>query len=361
MKKTLYLHIGHYKTGTSALQWFLANNARYLARHGIEYLPGHEHSKHSRLAFALMRAAGVETLMHGYADPTPPEQIWEAMIGQVRASAQPRVVLSSEEFIRLGAFGPATEHLAQIVAPTLADDDIDIRIIAYLRSPGDHLRSWYNQLIKLGVSTPDFATAVSRRMDVIHYDYAAALKPWREIFGADAVTVRPYVRGGDKDDALLADFMGVLGVDWNGGAGAVLSDFDNNPRLPPEQMHLMRVTQSADQAPEAINWLMARAEAYFESDAGVMNSDAEGALARVGEQIAHSLDALADVLPAETLEAFRRDRADTGLMSRSEARAWQLAGFLLSELHVQRLRTRQRQVQIEERLAAIEASLAAPE
>lgn len=37
MRKILYLHIGHYKTGTSALQAFLTDNQRKLMRRGLDY------------------------------------------------------------------------------------------------------------------------------------------------------------------------------------------------------------------------------------------------------------------------------------------------------------------------------------
>ena len=61
MPKTLFLHIGHYKTGTTALQIFLERNAKLLAASGFEYPNFWTHnSKHSAFAFSILRAAGVE-------------------------------------------------------------------------------------------------------------------------------------------------------------------------------------------------------------------------------------------------------------------------------------------------------------
>ncbi|RIZ55040.1 hypothetical protein AK966_06755 [Vibrio sp. PID23_8] len=35
--KTIYLHIGAPKTGTSAIQYHLENESKYLLKHGFEY------------------------------------------------------------------------------------------------------------------------------------------------------------------------------------------------------------------------------------------------------------------------------------------------------------------------------------
>ena len=104
MRKTIYLHIGHYKTGTTALQVFLARNRAKLLRRGLGYPEKIcNHAKHSKLAFSLYHATGVDTLMHGYRDATPPEEIWAQIFAAARASKAPKLLVSSEEFMRLGA------------------------------------------------------------------------------------------------------------------------------------------------------------------------------------------------------------------------------------------------------------------
>ena len=112
MAKTLHLHIGHFKTGTTALQVFLARNPRLLARHGLEYAELFRHNaKHSGLAFAIYRSAGVTTLMHGYDSPDAPEERWRALFDAVRKSQRDGVIVSSEEFMRRGAIPLACEIL----------------------------------------------------------------------------------------------------------------------------------------------------------------------------------------------------------------------------------------------------------
>ena len=91
MKKTLFLHIGHFKTGTTALQVFLSNNQAFLARNDLFYAETRRHlSKHSDFAFSLLHATGVKTLMHGYDKPEEPEDLWQTLFDEVRRSRQSR-------------------------------------------------------------------------------------------------------------------------------------------------------------------------------------------------------------------------------------------------------------------------------
>ena len=80
MNKKLYIHIGHYKTGTTALQILLDYNEAHLVAHGFEYSPRvRHHSKHSQLAFAVFQEAGITSLMHGYDDPATSTALWSAI------------------------------------------------------------------------------------------------------------------------------------------------------------------------------------------------------------------------------------------------------------------------------------------
>jgi hypothetical protein len=260
MKKTLYIHIGHYKTGTTALQIFFGRNTEFLATHDIEYPRVHYHNaKHSAYAFAILRDAGVTKLMHGYNHPMPPDVMWTELFEHVRASPMSAVLISSEEFIRVGEFDQACEKLAEIAA--LAPD-LDIRIIAYLRAPAPHLRSWYNQLVKMGFHVPDFATAIQTEIETIHSDYARALTPWCEAFGAENVNIRQYRSDPDNPNFLLQDFMSVLGVTLDGDAPSL--GRDPNPRLDDRVIDLVRLMQNMEFPPGSIDTIRQQALKYLE-------------------------------------------------------------------------------------------------
>ena len=262
MKKTLYIHIGHYKTGTTALQVFLDENSGLLANSGFEYPSFNFHnSKHSAYAFAILRDVDVDHLMHGYDDPKPSIVMWEELFHHVRNSPFPNTLISSEEFIRIGEFPEAVIKLAEIAH--LATD-IDIRIVVYLQEPDAHLRSWYNQLVKMGVRVPDITAALQNEIEAIHSDYGRALAPWSDVFGAEALLVRRYRKNSDAPEALLYDFMSVLGVDVD--TITLPPQQDLNPHMDARVVELVRLLQNSglDQARvgaiqmQALNYLEAQ-------------------------------------------------------------------------------------------------------
>lgn len=206
----LALHIGHFKTGTTALQTFLNYNRPRLAEARLAYCTASlDHSKHSELALSCLNAVGVTHLLHGSQSPTPPADLWAPVFDEARATPDGHtLIVSSEEFMRLGNYPEAFAYFAEIVGN---HDDVDLSVIAYLRPPQTHLRSWYNQLIKMGEQVGSFETAVRLKMETIHWDYEAALAPWIGLVGAERVHLRSYLPELRKDGALVRDFFGIFG------------------------------------------------------------------------------------------------------------------------------------------------------
>ena len=224
----LILHIGHFKTGTTALQICFASNAAKLEEQGVFYSPIPMHlSKHSALAFCLLHDAGVTELMHGYKPLQSTPEIWGNLFDTVRLlDSGQSLLVSSEELIRVGGYPQAAEGLRTVIAD---NPDIPVRVIAYLRAPNSHLHSWHNQLVKMGVSTGNFDTTVRTGMERVHWDAASALRPWVEVFGAENVILRQFHDTLRDGDALLVDFMTALGFDAL--TNPTLPKQDPNPRL----------------------------------------------------------------------------------------------------------------------------------
>ncbi|WP_425102308.1 sulfotransferase family protein [Tropicibacter sp. S64] len=355
--KTLYVHVGHYKTGTTALQAFLSHNAKKLRRHGLDYtdLFCHLH-KHSKYAFSLYRGAGVTTLMHGYNDPTRGETIWAKLFEAVQASPADRVLISSEEFMRLGAHPAAAARLKAIVGQAPAG--IDFRIIAYLRSPGAHLRSWYNQMVKMSAATSDYNTAVCQVMEPVHYDYGLALKPWIEIFGPEAVIVRPYDEAFRHNGGLFRDFLSLFGFDYDnppGVRGWAVPEQDLNPRMDDRLLELARALHLAGVPADLGHWITHRAETVLKQQDAEARAGAKG-FDTVAAEVQQGLASLR-ALPGcgVDLDAFHTDlprpeapwRADLGLV----------LATLLREQNLLRERMQARTDELRSRIAALEARM----
>ena len=216
----IIVHIGHYKTGTTALQQRFSDNRSFLAEHGIVYpelatlvdAAGLVLPSHSPFVFAMFEQRGFNNPAWYRdvlaADDDPPtlasmQQTLRAVVDQAVVDDHD-VVLSSEEFMRFGA-GGRHDGLVGEFGDLLGD--VSVEIFCHLRRPDLYLRSWYNQMIKLGALRPNMSEHMPNYFHQVHVDYPMALRPWVEQFGRDHVTVRRYEdRVGDVSDDLLRAF-----------------------------------------------------------------------------------------------------------------------------------------------------------
>lgn len=235
--RSLILHIGHFKTGTTALQVFLASNREALAAQGLHYAEtAVHHAKHSMLAFPILHEAGARELLFGFDGAVTSAEGWDLLLDEARSLPDGgSLLVSSEEFIRFGAY----PQCAQILRERLAGaGDLQVRVIAYLRAPQAHLQSYYNQLVKMDIPVAGFDATVRGRLEPIHWDYAQALAPWIEVFGSEAVLLRQFDDRLRAGDAIYRDFLGALGFDMP--QDAVFPAQDPNTRLDPALLPLRR-------------------------------------------------------------------------------------------------------------------------
>jgi hypothetical protein len=351
-RNTLYIHIGHYKTGTTALQAFLNKNANRLAQSGVQYAPyNYFRNKHSAYAFSILRDAGVTKLMHGYKNPTPAAELWQDLFSRVRASRHPTTLISSEEFIRIGEYPPASQKLLEIAR---ARPDIDVKIIAYLRNPQAHLKSWHNQLVKMGISIPEYDRAILGGVEDIHINYARALAPWAEAFGPQNLIVRQYFGTSKGSNYIFEDFMSVISP--HPPEDLAYPHKDPNPPMDTRMAELMRLMQNLGLPQKTMERLRTRSKQYFAQQDQIATNARQQiedvqAEARAGinwlatlPEADLDLDDFADNLP----EPFSGDTVQTNL----------LLGFILSELIALRQRLNNHQIKdMETRLKKLEQKL----
>jgi hypothetical protein len=353
MSKTLFLHIGHYKTGTTALQVFFSQSGAILARNGIDYPNVWMHNaKHSAFAFSILKAAGVGKLMYDYADPVTPQQMWGDLYRHITEEGRRTTLISSEEFMRIGQFPRARDILHDVLSHR--PDDLDVKVIAYLRDPASHLQSWYNQLIKMNFPVSDLNMAVNGDIEDIHYDYRRALQTWQDAVGAENMIIRPYVHDRANPAALHQDFMAAMGVDLP--ADMVTAEHDPNPRMDDRAVELVRLMQNLDLPRPTINAIRSQALAFLEQQDALKPARDEG-ISQARERARQSLEWLArqpgSSVPAE---AFARQLPE--LRPQAEVDHLLLMGFIFSEFIQLRQRVNKMNIpELETRIAALEARL----
>ncbi|WP_136444172.1 hypothetical protein [Pacificoceanicola onchidii] len=186
--KTLFLHIGRGKTGTTAQQKALAAHRETLLAQGIDYI----------LAGDEGRGGGHQDFAKSFIDERPgymvppanPEALRAETARQIVESPAQAVLLSSENFplVNKAALKAWIEALGVIAS---------VRVILFARSQDELAESEYNQMVKVGAET---GSAMAYAETLEGADFFAEAEAWAAHFGRDAMIARLY--DGKAQDAL---------------------------------------------------------------------------------------------------------------------------------------------------------------
>ncbi len=134
----LYLHIGHGKTGSSALQSFLALNSKLLENFGIEY-PAHN-------SFEDAKKGNISSGNIPLVDDA-----WDSYIDKkVKTCNVENILFSNESLIhKIISHPKKIENL---------NKKYNLELIMYVRNPLDHIFSAYGQQVKRGGLSEDMSS-----------------------------------------------------------------------------------------------------------------------------------------------------------------------------------------------------------
>ncbi len=212
MKRTIFLHIGLEKTGSTTLQAMGAANRDLLRTKGILYPSSAGSPNHTRLALYASSGATLQDVRQ-IAGLGPDRAFAEfqqdfpdLLRQEIEESGCARVWLSNEHLSSRVRTPSELWRLAHLLK-TLATD---IRIIVYIRHQPDLLVSQYSTKIRSGnvgdVSLP-------RSEKDYYFNFARLLQRWSSVWGKAALEVRIFDRGLLKDGDIVKDFFGAIGVE----------------------------------------------------------------------------------------------------------------------------------------------------
>lgn len=194
--KTIYLHIGTHKTGTTTLQHFLSRASPALKEQGILYP---ESGRASRLPYAHYKLAWAVREMRGVTST----DAWNEVISEIEDWNGEGVVLSSEDF------WPCTPEEIQEITRFLADQRVEV--ILYVRNPVDYILSCYKQhLLSAGHKSLEAYMAES----VDRADYLSAATSWKNAPGVDTIHIRSFEKVKGADFGLERDFIDCLNLEF---------------------------------------------------------------------------------------------------------------------------------------------------
>jgi hypothetical protein len=204
-----WLHIGTEKTGTTAIQRYLALNRHALLAQGHLYpdTPPGTNTHIALTAYALddhKADSGRESLGLGSVEQLAAfrREFPSALECEIAKSGASTIILSNEHLsarLRTATEMRRIKYLCDRIAT-------GSKVIVYLRNQVDYLVSGYSQYVIDG-GTAEFA------FDGKHSaNYATILDRWASVFGRENITVRRFEREEFHDD-LLGDFVGTMGID----------------------------------------------------------------------------------------------------------------------------------------------------
>lgn len=260
-KKSLFIHIGTNKTGTSAIQHFLNKERKALAGHGLCYpstgCAGDAH-------YQISRILGFD---HG--QQPAPEDERKAMLARFKSELETsrceKCVISSENFVL-----PKKVELVREFF-----DDFACKIIVYFRRHDHWWFSAYSQAVKMVVQPPwqrgfQGFLKFNRKQNPQFGNYRALLDRWDKTFGRENIIVRPYEREQNQPD-IIADFLSSIGfADLNShfSEGDVCQI---NKSLDPRSIFLLETFQrmqiDADTRQSLIDYVIGRANPVIDQPA----------------------------------------------------------------------------------------------
>ncbi|MBY5935551.1 hypothetical protein KUV51_21260 [Tateyamaria omphalii] len=189
--KTLYLHIGLQKTGTSTVQMHFMHPKGPFQAAGIDCLPQAiaPNQAHHNAAWDVGKHKRFRPDLPGFSD----------LVDAARASTSDRIFVSSEDFSLISA--------AQVREVAAGLSDFDVRPILCLRNQLTWSESIFAQACKRGYVKP-FGTFVKTLSKNGRTNFEGIYSAWADVFGHDKMHVLIYEDHADISDAFAA-LMGV--------------------------------------------------------------------------------------------------------------------------------------------------------
>lgn len=223
-RKKVFLHIGMPKTGTTTIQFFLAQNAQALGRSGCLYpSTGQQYQAHHPIAALLLdRRPGLEWV--DSLVPTRDPSLLERLEKEIQQGACDTVIMSTELF----SFMRDTKKVVELLS------DYDVQILFFIRRQDYWLESLCRQEMKTGTYyDADPKQFIESR--IWESDYLEYIERWGEHLGDERIRVVLLDRRLGSAP-IQQRFLSACDIAWS---NAYSMNKDENTKLTQECLHFL--------------------------------------------------------------------------------------------------------------------------
>lgn len=216
----LYLHIGTSKTGTTAIQQFMARNPEFLASQGCAYPIFEEKYNQTE----KVRNA------HFLATRNYSNEITEKNLDIIAELARKydKIVISDESIYVAVMIG----SLWKLLKKQLDERGIELKVVVYFRRQDEYLYSYYAQKIKgFKFIRCTYRDYLARKLDFLSQnDYFKAVSFIEEQLGEGSVIPRVFEKDAFEDGkgTVVSDFLCAIGLDPHAPGAPPMGDMFNN-------------------------------------------------------------------------------------------------------------------------------------
>lgn len=244
-KKTIYLHVGTHKTGTTTIQHFLFYNYEALKKQGFDYLiENSTWEAHHALGWSFQ---GIKAPIQYYC-PWHEKGVINHLENEIKKSCSDTFIISSENMFQLKDMEFINNFFARF------HKQYDIKIIIFLRDQVSFIESWYYELVradycKLSDDIDAFITNPRYNLD-----YYSEIKKWEKYIHKDSILVRNFSIEA-SNGKLLENFCTIIGLKFFNELVAIPN---KNEKINPIQLKYLKKLNS-ENLPNSI-WIQRRDE-----------------------------------------------------------------------------------------------------
>lgn len=230
--KTLYIHIGTPKTGTTSLQHFCTENAKLFEEQGYCY-PIFPH----KFKYINIMRNGLFLSYKGYDENKNRNQMEEAKFFRqgmdfILDNFQKfdNIILSDEAIWNV-VFKRGKTDLWERLKKEADEHDYVIKVVVYLRRQDSLATSWWNQKIKIGkrVYSKDSWENFVKDPTKFELEYYDSLKFIEKFVEKENIIVRRFGRQYFKNGSIFEDFIDAVGMRYS--SHFVISEGQRNVSL----------------------------------------------------------------------------------------------------------------------------------